>query len=324
MKRLLDNKLIAFLKLVRTENLVMIVLTMVLLRYFVLQKILIQNQVELELGNALFGMLVLSTVLIAAAGYIINDYFDVRTDLINHPDTVVLDRTIKRRWAIILHITFTLLGIVLGMYAALRTGYLRLAIFHVVAAVLLWFYSTDLKKKLLVGNLVVSLLTAAVAFIPLVFEMGVMHKLHPGFISENGFTILRAFKVTFIFALFAFVTSMAREIIKDMEDFKGDKATGGLTMPIVWGIRTSKFNAFFLLNITALLMLFVVYNSIKTTLLLFTVSNLYILLTLVLPLVVLSLYTLRANESRHFKRASLFLKLIMLLGLSYSFVFFYN
>ncbi len=302
----------------------MIVLTQILLRYLVVQKILNQNQLELELGNALFGLIVLSTVLIAAAGYIINDYFDVKTDTINHPDTVVVDRVIGRRWAIILHITFTIVGIILGMYASLKTGYLRLAVFHIVAAILLWFYSTHLKKRLLIGNVVVSLLTASVAFMPLVFEMGVMQKTRPGFIFENSFTMLYAFKITFIFTLFAFMTSMAREIIKDIEDFKGDRETGGMTMPIVWGIRTSKFNAFFMLIITALLLLFVVYNTIRAQRILFSINNLYVLFTLTVPLIILALYTLKANQSKQFKKASLFLKLIMLAGLCYSFIFYHT
>lgn len=324
MSNLLNNKFIAFLKLIRIENLLMIALTQFLLKHFVLQKILQQHGIEFELNDTLFSLLILSTVLIAAAGYIINDYFDVKTDMINHPDTVVVDRVIKRRWAIILHITFTLLGIITGMYAALKTGYLRLAIFHFVAAALLWFYSTHLKKRLLIGNVVVALLTASVAFMPLVFEMGVMQKLHPGFIMDYRHAIFSSFKIVFIFSLFAFITSIAREIIKDMEDYNGDKATGGLTMPIVWGIRSSKLVAFFLLIITALLLLFVVYNTVKSERVVSSVNTLYILLALILPLVILASYLLKAGTTAHFKRASLLLKFIMLMGLSYSFIFYYN
>lgn len=302
----------------------MIALTQILLRYFVLQKVLNLNDIQLELNNGLFYLVVLSTVLIAAAGYIINDYFDVKTDLINHPDTVVVDKVIKRRVAIILHITFTFFGIVLGMYAALKTGYLRLAIFHFGAATLLWFYSTDLKKKLLIGNLVVSILTAAVAFMPIVFEMGVMQKMHPGFLLTYKYAVLSSLKITFIFALFAFITSMAREIIKDIEDYKGDKETGGLTMPVVWGIWASKLNAFFLIIITVILLSFVVYNTIKVQRVILSVNNLYIFLALILPLIILALYTLSANQSKQFKTASLLLKFIMLMGLCYSFIFYYN
>lgn len=302
----------------------MIALTQILLRYFVLQKILQQNGIQFELDHTLFYLIVLSTVLIAAAGYIINDYFDVKTDLINHPDTVVVDKVIKRRYAIMLHLSFTFLGIFIGMYAALKTGYLRLAIFHFVAAFLLWVYSTHLKKKLLIGNIVVSLLTAAVAFMPFVFEMAIMQKTNPAFIHTYSHAILSALKVTCIFAVFAFITSMAREIIKDIEDYKGDKATGGLTMPIVWGIQSSKVNAFFLLSIAAILLLFVVYNTIKYQHIIFSINNAYVFCLLIVPLLLLAIYTLKSNATKHFKRASLFLKFIMLMGLCYSFIYYYS
>ncbi len=324
MKNILNNKVIAFLKLIRIENLIMIALTQVLLRYFVLQKILVQNNIALELNNMLFNLVVLSTVLIAAAGYIINDYFDVKTDLINHPETVVLDKFIKRRWAIILHITFTILGVLIGVFAALKTGYLRLAIFHFVAATLLWFYSTHFKKQLLIGNLVVSVLSASVAFMPFVFEMGMMQQVYTNFNSNHWTVILSSFKITFIFSLFAFITSLAREIIKDMEDYKGDKETGGKTMPISWGIPSSKLTSFFLLIITAILLLVVVYNSYKANRIIMTINNSYILVALILPLILLSIKTLRANNSRHFKQCSLMLKFVMLVGLAYSLIFYYN
>ena len=323
MNNLLNNRFIAFLKLVRAENLAMIILTMIFLRSFVLQKVFINSGVQQTLNNQLFYLLILSTVLIAAAGYIINDYFDVKTDLINHPDTVVLDRAIKRRTAILLHITLTFIGVMLGMYTALKTGYLRLAIFHVVAATLLWLYSITLKKKLLIGNVVVSLLTASVAFMPFVFELGIILKNNPDFISSKSHLILSAIRITSIFGIFAFMTSMAREILKDIEDYKGDKATGGATMPIVWGITTSKFNAFFLLQITALLLLFVVYNTVRFQKQVITPSNLYIIFCLFVPLIVLGLYTIKASVSKQFKVASLFLKVIMLLGLCYSLIFYY-
>jgi len=324
MAQILNNKIFAFLKLVRIENLVMIALTQILLRYFVLKKIMNQNGIDFEFGNSLFNLVIISTLLIAAAGYIINDYFDVKTDMINHPDTVVLDRVIKRRWAIIFHIAFTFFGIVIGMYASLKAGYLRLSFFHFAAAILLWFYSTHLKKQLLVGNIAVSLLSASVAFLPLVFEMGMMQKSHPGFIFDYTLVVFYSFKIIFIFSLFAFITGMAREIIKDMEDYKGDKATGGRTMPIVWGIRSSKLIACFCLIITAMLLSFVVYNTIKTERVIFSIQNLYILFALILPLIILTFYTFQANNSKQFKRASLILKLIMLMGLCFSFIFYYN
>ncbi len=324
MTNILNNKIIAFFKLIRIENLIMIALTQVSLRYFVLQKILVQNNIALELNNMLFNLVVVSTVLIAGAGYIINDYFDVKTDLINHPETVVLDKFIKRRWAIILHITFTILGILIGVFAALKTGYLRLAIFHFVAATLLWFYSTHFKKQLIIGNIVVSVLSASVAFMPFVFEMGMMQHVYTNFNSNHWAVILSSFKITFIFSLFAFITSLAREIIKDMEDYKGDKETGGKTMPISWGIPSSKLTSFFLLIIAAILLLVVVYNTYKSNRIIMSINNTYILLALVLPLIFLSIKTLLAQTSKQFKYTSLMLKFVMLMGLAYSLIFYYN
>ena len=104
----------------RIENLIMIALTQYLLRYFVIQKIWMDHQFTLGLNDGLFAVLVLSTVLIAAGGYIINDYFDVKTDMINHPDTVVLDKVIKRRHAILFHIIFSTVGLLLGIFCALK------------------------------------------------------------------------------------------------------------------------------------------------------------------------------------------------------------
>ncbi|MBI2722608.1 MAG: geranylgeranylglycerol-phosphate geranylgeranyltransferase [Bacteroidetes bacterium] len=324
MSKLLNNKFIAFLKLIRIENLIMIALTQYLIRYCVMQKILAANGIALGLNSSFFNILVLSTVLIAAAGYIINDYFDVKTDMINHPDTVVIDKAIKRRWAIILHITFTIVGVLLGVLCALKAGYLRLAIFHFAAATLLWFYSTNFKKQLLIGNIVVSLLSASVTFIPFVYEIGLLQRGNPNFALQHTVAVLSCFKVVFIFSLFAFITSMAREIIKDMEDFKGDKATGGLTMPIYWGIPASKLTSFFLLVITQILLLFVIYNSFKFSRIIFSIQSIYILVALVLPLMILLILLLKAQQPRRFKIASQLLKFIMLLGLGFSMIFYYN
>jgi 4-hydroxybenzoate polyprenyltransferase len=302
----------------------MIVVTQFLLRYFVVQRVLLLNGLTPGLENELFALVVLSTIMIAAGGYIINDYFDVKTDLLNHPDTVVVDKVIKRRWAITLHFLLTVGGLFIGMYAALQTGYLRLALFHFFAAILLWFYSTHFKKSLLVGNIVVSLLTAAVAFMPLVYEFGVFEKNQPGYIGLHPAVFLHALKMTTLFSVFAFITSMAREIIKDMEDVYGDAQTGGRTLPISWGMQAGRLFAFFLLIITAMLILFVVYNTVRAEREFLNIHNLYLVALLIIPLLLLGLYVLRAKESKQFKRASLALKIIMLAGLSYAVIFYFH
>lgn len=324
MSGILNNKFFAFLKLVRIENLLIMAFTQIVLHYFVFQKLFTDANIPGNIYINLFSLIVISTVLIAAAGNIINDYFDVKTDLINHPETVVLDRVIKRRWAIILHLSFTAIGIILGAITALKTGYLRLVIFHLISALLLWFYSTHFKKQLLIGNIVVSALTASVPFLTYIFELAYLQKTVPNFTSDYFPVILSASKITLLFSSFAFITSLAREIIKDMEDYKGDKATGGKTMPISWGIQTSKAITFFLLTITVILLLIVLYNTIKYKGETVTPGNIYILCALIFPLLLLSVMLLKAHTPKQFKHASLFLKLIMLLGIGYCFIFYYT
>ncbi len=320
MNSLLQHKSIAFLKLIRVENLIIIALTQYALRYLVLHKILESNQLLPAMGHTLFHLIVISTLCIAAAGYIINDYFDVKTDLINHPDTVVVDKIIKRRWAIILHIALTTLGILLGAYTALKTGYLRLVGFHIVAAILLWFYSTHFKKQLLVGNLVVAALTAAVVFMPFMFEMGILQNRQPGFHKLYTTVVLTCLKMSVLFALFAFLTTLAREVIKDLEDFEGDQLTGSHTMPIVWGKVSSKLFTCFTLFITIILLSVTIYNHFKAHHTFFSPTPLYIFGGLILPLLLLILWIIKAKNKTHYKQSSLLLKVIMLIGIAYCFI----
>jgi 4-hydroxybenzoate polyprenyltransferase len=317
----LQHKSIAFLKLIRVENLIIIAFAQYCLRYLVLHEILEQHQIQSAMEGTLFHLMVLSTLLIAAAGYIINDYFDIKTDLINHPETVVVDRVIKRRWAIILHLSFTTLGLFLGVYAALKTGYLRLAGFHILAATLLWFYSTHFKKQLLTGNLVVAILTASATFMPFVFEMGVLQHVFPGFHVTHTIVILACLKASILFSLFSFLTTLAREIIKDLEDFKGDALTGSRTMPISWGIITSKVFTCFTLLITIILLSVIIYSRFKIERHLFSLNSLYIFIGLILPLSVLIGLVVKAQHEKHYKISSLLLKGIMLIGIFYCFIF---
>ena len=307
------NPAIAFFKLIRIENLLIIVATQYCIKYFVFS---ITNDFS-QLTPLLFNLMVLSTVLIAAAGYIINDYFDVKTDKINRPETVVIDVYIKRRWAMVLHIVFNALGLAIGVYLALKCHHLRLVLFQLVSIVLLWFYSTHFKKQVLVGNLVVAALTATIPVMPAMYEYYLFGELN--FITSFlfGSLIDGITKIVIVYAAFAFLTSLAREIIKDMEDFKGDIETGCKTMPVVWGIITSKVVTFFvLLNTIALLLLSCLkfYNQHHLT------AVYYILGLLVLPTALLILLTIKAKTSKQFKAASLLLKFIMLLGIAFTFI----
>ncbi len=310
---MLKNPIIAFFKLIRVENLLIIVITQWCIKYLVFSPI---NEFS-KFTPALFTISLLSTLLIAAAGYIINDYFDVKTDKINRPETVVIDVVIKRRWAMILHIAFNGVGLILGLYLALKCHTLKLLIFQLLSILLLWFYSTHFKKQLLIGNIVVSLLTATIPLMPMVYE----YYLAGGIDSLNSFLIGDFLKTLVIivigYSAFAFLTSFAREVIKDMEDYKGDIQTGCKTMPIVWGIITSKVVTFFVIFITIGLLLLASLKFYKEGHLL---AVYYILGIVILPLSIILIQTTRAKTSKDFKMASLLLKFTMLFGIAFTII----
>lgn len=294
-------------------NLLIIAVTQICMKYLVFAPL---NEYS-GFTPALFSVSLLSTLLIAAAGYIINDYFDVKTDKINHPETVVVDVTIKRRWAMALHIIFNAIGLLLGFYLALKCHSIKLVSFQILSILLLWFYSTHFKKQLLIGNIVVSLLTACIPLMPLTYDYYLSGDIDPlAFIMIRNFLKFLSI-IVFGYSAFAFLTSFAREVIKDMEDYKGDIQTGCKTMPIVWGMITSKVVTFFLIIITMGLLLLACIKFYKEHQ---YIAVHYILFLVVLPLILLIIQVIRAQSSRDFKMASLLLKFIMLFGIAFTLI----
>ena len=310
---MLKNPIIAFFKLIRVENLFIIAVTQICIKYLVFAPLNDFSKFTLNL----FTISLLSTLLIAAAGYIINDYFDVKTDKINRPNTVVIDVVIKRRWAMILHILLNAIGLVLGLYLALKCHNLKLVLFQILSILLLWFYSTHFKKQLLVGNIVVSLLTAAIPMMPMVYDYYLTGEINPMISMIIGSFLNTLVIIVLGYSSFAFLTSFAREVVKDMEDYEGDIKTGGKTMPIVWGIITSKVVTFFTIIITIGLLLLACLKFHKDQ---HNVAVYYILGLVILPLIILLIQTIKATTSKDFKLASLLLKFTMLFGIGFTFI----
>ncbi len=283
------------------------------MRYFVIQSVLERSY----FSEVSFWLLVTSTTLIAAAGYIINDYFDVKTDNINHPETVVIDKVIKRRTAMLLHLIFSGVGLLLGAWLAYRCFALRLVLFQVVAISLLWYYSTHFKKQLLTGNLVIAFLTAIISFMPLAYETLNGVHVNTVFFDQEPEKLKLLLGISLLFSGFAFLTSLIREIIKDMEDFNGDIQTGCKTMPIAWGIITTKVVTFFLIIITLAVLGFSIFKLWQWNQ---RTPSFYLIMTIFIPMCILILQVIRAKTPFQFKIASLLLKFIMLFGIAFTFI----
>ncbi len=316
--------MMAFLKLIRFQNLLIIAATQYMMRFLIIAPILAVNGFEPQLDHLHFFLLVFSSIAITAAGYVINDYFDMKTDLLNRPSTVIVGKKISRRWAMILHIFLNTLGILTGIYLSWDAGMLGFGIAYIMAAGLLWFYSTTYKRQFLVGNLIVSIFTAVVPFVVVVFEVPLLNKAYGEIMIARGmdFDIILAWVGGFSF--FAFLSTLIREIIKDVEDFEGDAAYGRNTLPIVLGIRTTKLIVIILVSfmVFALVYVYSTYLFRKPGGEIDLFSLLWFSLMLVLPFIYLIFKLISAREKKEYHFCSNLTKLIMLTGILYSAVFY--
>jgi 4-hydroxybenzoate polyprenyltransferase len=301
------NLVSAFFRLVRWPNLFFIALTQVLFYYCIYLPLYEQPQTDRLL------LLLLASVLIAAAGYIINDYFDLNIDQVNKPQKNVVDSVIHRRWAIVWHMLLSFAGIVLTALAVgLHYWYIILA--NILCVGLLWFYSTSFKRQLLIGNVVISLLTA---WTILVFFFALSNP-SDAFNTSNELSV-KFFRLAFLYSGFAFIISLVREAIKDMEDMEGDARYGCKTLPIVTGIRTTK-----IYTGTWIAVLIATLTVLQAYVLQFGwwPSVLYTTLLVILPLLVLSRKLKQASSTKDFGRLSSMTKWIMLAGIL-SMIFFH-
>ena len=291
---------IAFLRLIRWPNLVFIILTQVLFYFCVYQPLFQTNE------QRALTWLVMASVSIAAAGYIINDYFDLNIDQINKPEKNVFAKTIHRRWAIIWHFMFSLLGIVATVIGVgLNKWYLIMA--NIACVALLWLYSTSFKRQLLIGNIVISILTAWTVLI-LFFAFTSPSEAVIG----NSPATIKFFRISFLYAGFAFISSLIREAVKDMEDLEGDEKYGCRTLPIVAGIRATKIyiSIWIVILLAALIILQLYVLQFQ-----WWYAIVYSVFLVIAPLAYL-LYKLRtANTVLDFSALSSLSKLIMLTGI---------
>lgn len=315
-----------FIRLLRPVNLLIIVATMYFMRIFILKAILGANDLALLMTDWQFALLVVSIVFIAAGGNIINDYFDLRADRINKPHRVIIGKHVKRRVAMVSHVTLSIAGILIGGYLSWEVGMWKLVIIHLFAAASLWYYSVIFKRELLIGNLVVSLLSALIPLTVGLFEIPLVMDAHgdevrafftqvdPGADPNWFFKILYYFILGF--AGFAFLLTFIREIQKDLADVRGDRQVGCRTMPIVLGERRTKLIVMVLLGMSTVMIMMVAYYLFGDW-----VTLTYAAIAVVLPLSISMWRTLGAQSRPDYVAAFSWTKLAMATGLCYAIVF---
>ena len=281
MKRLIRYDFVGFLIASRIPNLVIIGATQYLTAIFLVSDYPNKYQQVSSLG---FFIMCLSTVMIAAGGYIINDYYDQKIDMVNRPDKVVVGTMFRRRLAMLAHIVLTLGAITVGFYLNTKVG-----VVHIISSFFLWYYSNQLRRITLIGNLVIAFLTGLTLLMVCVY------------LGRNEILV-------YIYASFSMAITLIREVLKDIEDVKGDSTFGCESIPVIFGIRGAKLFIYLVIGGSgAFLLSFLI-----------TIDNWlvrYYFLAL-LPIFIWFIYKLiYADRQRDYQRLISFTNLIILSGL---------
>lgn len=292
-------KLAAFLRFIRWKNLLLIIYLQILLKFSLFSAF----ELKTNLTDFQFIILLLSLILIMAAGYIINDILDLKSDLINKPQKVIVSNQFSVEAVQQQHLITNTLGIVMGIWLSLSVEKPTYSFIFIGASLLLYFYSKKLKSMPLIGNIAVSFLVALSVIILLLFDLN--------FTIQNEVQQLVIY-VTLLLSAFAFLVNLVREIIKDVEDINGDYKLKMNTLPILFGVsRTKKIAAFLCLFPLGLLLFIVVkYASV------YKITVLYLLLFTMFPILYVAIKLLSAKTKKDFKKLSMLLKLIMFLGIN--------
>lgn len=281
----------------------MLAFMQVLFRYAFLK----QQDVPLALADWQYGLLVLSTVLLAAAGYVINNIYDVATDTINKPQDVVIGKGISETRAYNIYIGLNVTGVALGFYLSnviMRPMFSSLFIF---IASFLYFYATNLKQIMILGNFVVALLLSISVLIIGVFD------LFPATTTENQAQMASLFSILVDYALFAFMINFVREIVKDIEDMDGDYNQGMNTLPIAIGkSRATKIALGFAIIPFILSLLYINKYFFENNLLIVTF---YTFVFVLAPLLYFIVKIFSAKTKKDFHHLSTILKLILFFGI---------
>lgn len=305
--------LIRAFRIFRLPNLLMVAATMYLMRWSIIKPLLEVFGLDLQISEIAFLGLVLSTVFITAAGYVINDYHDVRADQINKPGKLVVGFHISRRSALFLHWLLNLIGVSAGIVFSILYHVPWMILIFAGAPLLLWYYSVRLKHILLAGNLAVSLLTGTVPLLVILFEYPLLARNYHNNTEffPHGLTAILIW--VGVFSFFAFMINLIREIIKDAQDTAGDREMGSSTLPITYGLSKTKKVLTGLTIFTVLVLGFFFLTYLRDW-----ISLTYYFLALFIPFIYLIIRILKSQDTSDYQFLSTWVKVIMLLGLLYA------
>ena len=321
--KVLAEKIKPYLKLLRVSNLAFLAALLYVMEKWVAVPLLHVDKFQEQMPWWVLTLLIVSVVCIAAGGYVINDYFDVKIDRINHPDDLIVTRVISRDAAMRWFQVLTVIGIVAGLTVAWWARSWNLLFIYVVIPGLLWFYSASYKRMLLVGNLIVAFISALV---PLLVAM--VNADHLKFLYKDTLAFTPIVGQLYVwlggFALFSFLLTIAREVVKDLEDIEGDRELECHTMPIVWGEKASKVVATLLGVATMALIGYLAWFVLPFPMEWSTLTGRFVIFGLMVPMICVLVLLWSAGSKRELHTVQQVLKFIMFIGTMFGYVIYVN
>ena len=305
------------MRLVRWSNLLFLAALVWLMEKWVAVPILDQLAFGEQLPGSILLLIMLATVFIAAGGYVINDYFDVKIDRINRPDELIVTRSISKPAAMHLSLSLSGIGIVCGIVAAILLRSLTIGILFILVPGLLWFYSSSYKRLFMIGNLIIALLAALT---PMLVALANVAVLQLRYATILPYTTLQHDLYAWLggFALFAFLLTWIREIVKDMQDQMGDRELECHSMPVVWGDLWTKIFVTTLIVLTIAIIGHLWYHVLPFPIRWTSLSTRYIAFGIIIPLLGSIGLLWAAKIPSDYKTCQQLIKFTMLLGMLYS------
>lgn len=305
--------IIPYVKIIRPINLLVIFLTQGFLYFLILIPHYDHHATVPLLNFNLFVQITICTMLLAAGSFIVNDIFDIDIDKINKSDKIIIENwiTIKRAWKY--YITTIFLGLFIALNIAIQTNRISLLWIYPISIWFLYLYAKRWKKQFLIGNLIVSIFSSFVAGILLLAEWESLLILR-----ATNKTVYQSILLLFIFyMIFAFLTSLYREIIKDIEDIEGDQKHQSKTIPIVLGIQKTKQILYFLASLLLLSLAGWIWTQSNYY---STWKHLILIIGVIFPFSYLQIALYKSVHKASFHRISFYTKIIMLIGIVYLFL----
>ncbi len=276
-------------------------------QYIIYYKYILSIIDEPRLSSMYFLGFVVTTLLITAGGYLINDYYDHTGDLINKTNW----HSLSPSTLLSTYLSVTLVGFLLALWIAYQIGHLYYVSIYVIAVALLYVYSAWAKRQALIGNIIVALFSGLSILVLLLTEWPAMT------IAKTTTPIGYEKAVTIIvgMSIFAFCVSLIRELVKDVEDITGDESSGYRTLPITMGIPRTKYLIIFHLLITVVLTGVWAVSQWHITPL---VSSIIFVLGVMVSLGVSCYLAFRLNGKSDYTRLSNVLKITMVIAMIYT------